>query len=96
MSRKAATNGRAVLEGVHLDTATINTCFMDITSEEDAVHAGLNIWIEGKGKQPPTWELLLDAMAYAGIAQQHVHDLKKELGLLHYKSMIVCTLAHVL
>ena len=82
MSRTAADNGRAVLEGVGLHTATIRPCFEDHPrNTEAAVQAGLTKWIEGKGCQPPTWEVLLGAMEYAQIAQQHIQDLKADLGL---------------
>ena len=82
ISRKAAGKGRAVLEGVWLDAATIGTCFRDNPlDEEAAVQAGLTKWVEGKGRQPPTWAVLLEAMEYAEIAQEHVQSLKTDLGL---------------
>ena len=82
VSRTAADNGRAVLEGVGLLTDTIEPCFEDHPrNTEAAVQAGLTKWIEGKGLQPPTWEVLLDAMEYAQIGQQHIQDLKADLGL---------------
>lgn len=93
VSRKAATKGRAVLEGVVLDTPTINACFQGNTIEEDAVQTGLTKWIEGScGSQPPTWNLLLKAMEYATIAQQHICDLKEELVHPRYrhKGTVAC------
>ena len=82
VSRTAAENGRAVLEGVGLHTVTIRSCFEDHPrNTEAAVQAGLTKWIEGKGRQPPTWKVLLDAMKYAQIGQQHIQDLKADLGL---------------
>ena len=82
VSRTAADNGRAVLEGVGLHTDTIEPCFKDHPQKtEAAVQAGLTKWIGGKGCQPPTWKALLDAMDYAGIAQQHIQALKADLGL---------------
>ena len=78
VSRQAATKGRAVLEGVGLDSDTIEACF-STASEEDAVQTGLIKWKDGQGTQPPTWCVLLNAMEYAHIAQQHIEDLKKEL-----------------
>ena len=81
MSRTAAGNGRAVLEGVGLDSATIAACFTSHPqNEEEAVQAGLTKWKDGKGCQSPTWTVLLDAMTFAGIAQQHVNGLKEKLG----------------
>ena len=78
VSRQAATKGRAVLEGVGLDSGTIKACFGNAT-EEDAVQDGLIRWKDGQGTQPPTWCVLLDAMEYAHIAQEHIEDLKKKL-----------------
>ena len=80
MSRKAAGTGRAVLEGVGLDSETIGACFSSL-NEEEAVQAGLVKWCNGRGNKLPTWGVLFAAMEYAQIAQQHVHDLKKESGL---------------
>ena len=83
VSRKAADKGRAVLEGVGLTAPTIHTCFENHPrSVEEAVHTGLIKWSEGQGLQPPTWTVLLKAMSYSKIAQQHIQDLKTELGLL--------------
>ena len=78
VSRKAATKGRAVLEGVGLDSCSIQASF-NSTSEEAAVQDGLIKWKDGQGRQPPTWEVLISAMEYAELAQQHIEDLKKEL-----------------
>ena len=81
VSRRAADKGRAVLEGVGLDTPTIQACFEDHRrSVEEAVHTGLIKWSSGQGF-PPTWEVLLQAMEYAEIAQQHIQDLKADLSL---------------
>ena len=81
VSRTATGKGRAVLEGVGLHTATIGPCFEDNPDVESAVQAGLTKWIEGTGLQPPTWGVLLDAMEYALIGQQHIQHLKADLGL---------------
>ena len=78
--QKAATKGRAVLEEVGLVTETIDACFSGHPlDEEGAVQAGLTRWSGGQGRQPPTWEVLISAMEYAKIAQQHIEDLRKEL-----------------
>ena len=82
VSRRAAEKGRAVLEGVGLDASTIRTSFEDNPRNiEETVHTGLTKWSEGQGLQPPTWKLLLQAMSYSEIAQQHIRDLETELGL---------------
>ena len=81
VSRNAAGKGRAVLEGVELDSGTIEACFQsNPLNEEGAVQAGLIRWKDGQGR-PPTWEVLIEAMEYANVAQQHIVGLKKELGL---------------
>ena len=82
VSRRAADKGRAVLEWVGLDESTIRTCFENHPRNvEEAVQTGLIKWSKGQGLQPPTWKVLLQAMLYAEIAQQHIRDLETELGL---------------
>ena len=99
VSRNSAVKGRAVLEGVGLHTATIDACFSDYPrGEEEAVQVGLIKWAGGQGTQPPTWSVLMDAMVYARIAQQHIEDLKRELCLLgmlliYYYAVCVCVCA---
>ena len=81
MSRKAANKVEAILEGVGLDTPTINACFTaHPLNAENAVQTGLTKWTEGQGTQPPTWSLLIEAMKYARIPQQDIAALKKALG----------------
>ena len=82
VSRRAASKGRAVLEGVGLDAPTIDTCFEDHSKTvEEAIQTGLIKWSDGQSCKPPTWEVLLWAMAYAEIAQQDIAGLKTALGL---------------
>ena len=82
VSRKAAGTGRALLEGVGLDSETIAACYNSHPlNEEEAVQAGLDKWCAGQGNKLPTWGVLFAAMEYAQIARQHVHKLKKETGL---------------
>ena len=96
VSRKAATKGRAVLEGVGLVTETIDACFtIHPLDEEEAVQAGLTSWSGGQGRQPPTWEVLISAMEYANIAQQHIEVLRKErhpslIGTLLHSMEVAC------
>ena len=80
VSRKAAGKARAVLERVGLDAATIAACFSANQSDEEVVQDGLTRWTGGLGSQPPTWGVLLEAMKYANIAQQHVDELRRKLG----------------
>ena len=83
VSRKAAKKGRAVLEGVGLRTHAIDACFSNHPlHEEEAIQEGLTKWSNGQSDKPPTWQVLLDAMNYAEIAQEHVKGLKRKLGLL--------------
>ena len=81
VSRKAAGKGRALLEGVGLDSDTIEACFQsNPLKDEGAVQAGLIRWKDGQDQDfPPTWKVLISAMKYAGVAQQHVDGLKAEL-----------------
>ena len=82
VSRTAAGKGSAVLEGVWLDIATIEACFRNNPQDvEAAVQAGLTKWAGGKGHQPPTWGVLVEAMEYAEIDSKHIQDLKASLGL---------------
>ena len=83
VSRKAAGKARAVLEGVGFNAPTIDACFSaNPKSDEAAVQDGLAKWVEGKGIQPPTWSVLIQAMEYAEIAQQDIQGLKEKLSLL--------------
>ena len=82
VSRKSAGKGRALLEGLELLSETIHACFSSHPLvEEEAVQGGLIRWSGGQGRQPPTWQVLLEAMTFAQIAQQHVQGLKKTLGV---------------
>ena len=83
VSKKAAGKERALLEVLLCDAAKVKTCFRDNPlNEEEAVQAGLVEWMGGNvGRQPPTWEVLLQAMDIAEIAKQHVQSLSKDLGL---------------
>ena len=81
VSRKAADKVRAVLGGVDFDTATISACFTaHPLKDEEAVQDGLIRWCGGKGRQPPTRGVLVEAMQYAQIDQQAAQGLKNELG----------------
>ena len=63
MSRTAAGKGRAVLEGVELDAATISTCIKgNPLDEEEAIQTRLTKWSDGQGLQTPTWKIPFDAM----------------------------------
>ena len=82
MGRKAAKKAKAVLEGVELDSSTIDACFSaHPQNDEEAVQEGLTKWVGGQGHQPPTWSVLIEAMDYAEIEQLAVQGLKKKLGL---------------
>ena len=86
VSRNAAGKARAILEGVGLDSSAIDACFSaHPLNDEEILQAGLVRWRNGQGsphKQPPTWEVLISAMKYAGIAQQHIKELKENLSFL--------------
>ena len=82
VSRAAETQGRAVLEDLGLDQATITRCFQDNPlNYEEAVQSGLVKWSDGNAKTSPTWSVLLKAMEVAGIAKKYTENLKRSLGL---------------
>ena len=91
VSRRARGKGRTVLEGVGLDSDTIAACFRsNPLDEEEAVQDGLIRWKDSQGVSP-TWKVLVEAMEYAGIAQQHIQSLKAELALHGvYAFVLVC------
>ena len=100
VSRNAAGKGRAVLEGLLCGSAPIEACFKaNPLDEEGAVQAGIVKWIDGTGRQPPTWETLLKAMNYARIAQQHIQSLKVDLGISQVNTCLtetfICTPSYV-
>ena len=81
VSRKAAGKARAVLEGLGLHITTIKACeAAHPLNDQEIVQDGLTRWCGGKGTQPPTWNVLIEAMRYADIAQQDIGELKQELG----------------
>ena len=81
VSRKAAGKAKAVLEGLGLDITTIKACeTTHPLNDEEIVQEGLTRWCGGKGTQPPTWNVLIEAMRYAEIAQQDIGELKQKLG----------------
>ena len=83
VSQNAAGKGRAVLEGVGLSAPTIKACFHSKPlNDEQAVQEGMIRWSEGKDTKPPTWEVLIVAMNYAGISEQKITGLKMALGLI--------------
>ena len=82
VSRQAAGKAKAVLEGVDLDEGTIRACFSANPSNDvETVQDGLTRWTGGQGRQPPTWGVLIAAMQYADIAQQHIQSLREQLSL---------------
>ena len=93
VSRKSAGKGRAVLEGIGLVPETIEACYSSHPwKEEHAVQDGLIKWAEGHHGYSPTWRVLLDAMEYAGVGQQHCQGLREEL----YQKLIgVCACMRV-
>ena len=82
VSKKAAGRAKAVLEGLGFDVTTIKACeTAHPLNEEEIVQDGLIRWCGGSaGTQPPTWNVLIEAMDYAEIAQQDIGELKQKLG----------------
>ena len=79
VSRTAAGNGRAVLEGVGLTQEMIEMCYKNSPqNEEEAIQSGLMKWRNGSGDST-TWAVLIEAMDFAQIGTQHIEAMKKEL-----------------
>ena len=79
VSKVAAGNGRALLERLGLTAEMRDVCYINNPSNvEEAVQSGLLQWRNGRGNSP-TWEVLLKAMDHAGIAVQHIAELKEEI-----------------
>ena len=79
VSRQGAGKGKAVLEHVGLTREQINMCYQsNPRNEEEAIQDGLHKWQETQGDHC-TWQDLLKAMKYAGIAEQHCRNLEEEL-----------------
>ena len=79
VSRCAAGKGRAVLEGVGLDSEAKEMCYKNhALDEEEAVQTGLTKWRNVSG-DTATWEVLLSSMKYAEIGVQHINNLKQEV-----------------
>ena len=69
-----------MLEGIGLAPETIEACYSSYPrNEEEAVQTGLIKWAKGCHGYSSTWMVLLDAMAYAGVGQQHCQGLREEL-----------------
>ena len=82
VSRKAVGKGKAVLEGVGLNSAAIEAHFWNNPRDVvEAVQSGLIEWSKGYQCKQPTWEVLLGAMTHAQIAEEHIEGLKTDLGL---------------
>ena len=84
MSRRAAGKGRAILEGLGLDSPQIDSLISGNRRDEEAVQAGLIKWSDGCSRTTPTWKVLLSAMEYARFPQQDVQSLKQKLGPLEH------------
>ena len=78
VSRNGFGRGRAILEWLGLTPEIIEQCYgTPGLDEEAAVQKGLHKWRETHGDC--TWQVLLEAMQFAGIAQQHCTELVEEL-----------------
>ena len=61
-----------------LSPQEIKLCYQSNPNEEEAIQDGLIKWWETGGDRC-TWQVLLDAMKFAGIAQHHCTELVEEL-----------------
>ena len=88
ISRKASGKGKAILEFVGLTSQEIKLCYENNPlNEEEAIQDGLNKWHESCVDHC-TWQVLLNAMEFAGIAQQHCKELVEELHQLMQSEVI--------
>ena len=79
VSRQGAGKGKAVLECVGLTREQIKLCYQsNPLNEEEAIQDGLHKWQETQGDHC-TWQVLLKAMTFAGISEQHCSQLVQEL-----------------
>ena len=79
VSRKSAGKGKALLECLGLSPDEIKFCYQsNPLNEEQSIQDGLIKWWETHGNHC-TWQVLLSAMHFAGIAQQHCTELVEEL-----------------
>ena len=79
INRQAAGKGKAILEWVGLTRQEIKFCYQNNPfNEEEAIQDSLDKWRETHGDHC-TWQVLLDAIKFAGIEQQHCSELVKEL-----------------
>ena len=78
VSRQGAGKGKAVLEFLGLTPELIDLCYQDNPrNEEEAIQDGLKKW-QTQGDHC-TWQDLLEAMKFAGMAEQHCSQLVQEL-----------------
>lgn len=78
VSRKAPGKEQPLLEKLGLTQEEIRVCLVNNPlNVEEAVHSGLMKW--GQGPYDNTWRVLIDAMCFAGVAEQHIEELMAEL-----------------
>ncbi len=79
VSRQGAGKGKAILECLRLTREQIQLCYeSNPLNEEEAIQDGLHKWQETQGDHC-TWQDLLEAMKFAGIAEQHCKELVQEI-----------------
>lgn len=79
MSNNAAGKGRALLAGLKLKAEEIAAVYGNTEkSEIEAVQAGLEIWREGRARDP-TWNVLLEAMKQVAFPREHREGLEEAL-----------------
>ena len=80
VSNHATGKGALLLAALGLEQASIDAVYGQMEKKEStAVHAGLNKWSDGYASKRPTWQVLLDAMEDAEIAEKPREELKKKL-----------------
>ena len=80
MSKHATGKGELLLAALGLDRASIDAAYGSVEKTEiSAVHDGLIRWSEGNARKRPTWQVLLNAMDDAEIAEKPCKELKEKL-----------------
>ena len=80
VSNHATGKGTLLLAALGLEKASIDAVYGPVDNKEiDAVHKGLLKWSDGHASNKPTWQVLLDAMDDAEIAEKPCKELKEKL-----------------
>ena len=66
---RSAAYWKCVAMRLHFEGHEINTIETDSSQSEDACRSMFIKWLEGRGRQPITWETVLSALSEAGFGE---------------------------